>query len=115
MFVICRFKLAARVFGVNLLTACLMTGAQTAEGKAVQSGYAPVNGLKMYYEILGEGEPLVLVHGGVVGISMFGANVQALANGRKVIAVELQAHAHTRDIDRPLTFQALADDVTALV
>lgn len=89
--------------------------AQTTEGKGVYSGYAPVNGLKMYYEIHGHGEPLVLVHGGVVGIGMFGGNVDAFAKGRKVIAVELQGHGHTSDIDRPLSFEALADDVAALV
>jgi pimeloyl-ACP methyl ester carboxylesterase len=92
-----------------------MATAQSTGGKIVQSGYAPVNGLKMYYEIHGEGEPIVLVHGGVVGITMFGGNVEALAKGRKVIAVELQAHAHTADIDRPLSFEAMADDVAALV
>jgi pimeloyl-ACP methyl ester carboxylesterase len=107
--------LAARIVGVILFVVSLMATAQTTGGKTVQSGYAPVNGLKMYYEIHGEGEPLVLVHGGVVGITMFGGNVDALAKGRKVIAVELQAHAHTADIDRPLSFEALADDVAALV
>jgi hypothetical protein len=54
----------------------------------VKTGYAPVNGLKMYYEIHGTGEPLVLIHGGVVGITVFGPNVEALAKGRQVVAVE---------------------------
>jgi pimeloyl-ACP methyl ester carboxylesterase len=107
--------LALRFFRVILFLASLTAIAQTTGGKSVQSGYAAVNGLKMYYEIHGDGEPLVLVHGGVVGISMFGGNVDALAKSRKVIAVELQGHAHTPDIDRPLSFEALADDVVALV
>jgi pimeloyl-ACP methyl ester carboxylesterase len=110
-----RLEPAARFVGVILFVVSLTAIAQTTGGKSVQSGYAPVNGLKMYYEIHGEGEPLVLVHGGVVGITMFGGNVDALAKGRKVIAVELQGHAHTQDIDRPLNFEALADDVAALV
>ncbi|HXL54748.1 MAG TPA: hypothetical protein VN958_00735, partial [Chitinophagaceae bacterium] len=53
----------------------------------VDSGYAPVNGLKMYYEIYGNGKPLVLIHGGVGAIEMFGANLTALAQTHKVIAV----------------------------
>ena len=110
-----RLDLVACFVGAFLFVVSLMATAQSTEGKIVQSGYAPVNGLKMYYEIHGAGEPIVLVHGGVVGITMFGGNVEALAKGRKVIAVELQAHAHTVDIDRPLSFEAMADDVAALV
>ena len=81
----------------------------------MKSGYAPVNGLKMYYEIHGSGEPLVLIHGGVVGITMFGPNVDALAKTRQVIAVELQGHGHTADIDRPMSVEAMADDIAALI
>src|SRR6266550_5722421 len=81
----------------------------------VKTGYAPVNGLKLYYEIHGSGEPLILLHGGVVGITMFGPNVAALAEKRKVIAVELQGHGHTADIDRPLSFEAMADDIAGLM
>ena len=110
-----RLDLVACLVGAFLFVVSLMATAQSTGGKIVQSGYAPVNGLKMYYEIHGEGEPLVLVHGGVGGITMFGGNVEALAKGRKVIAVELQAHAHTADINRPLSFEAMADDVAALV
>ena len=97
-------------------TISLSGNAQTTGEKTVKGGYAPVNGLKMYYEVHGDGgEPLLLIHGGVVGIAMFGGNVDALSKGRKVIAVELQAHAHTADIDRPFSFEAFADDVAALV
>jgi pimeloyl-ACP methyl ester carboxylesterase len=88
---------------------------QTGNDKAMQTGYAPVNGLQMYYEIHGQGEPLVLIHGGVVGIATFGPNVDALSKNRKVIAVELQGHGRTRDIDRPLSFEAMADDIVALL
>ena len=82
-----------------------------------RNGYAAVNGLNLYYEIHGEGSgvPLVLLHGGVVGILMFGPTLPALAASRRVIAVELQGHGRTADIDRPLSFEALADDIAALL
>jgi pimeloyl-ACP methyl ester carboxylesterase len=77
--------------------------------------YADVNGLKMYYEIHGSGFPLVLIHGGgsTIGTS-FGRILPTLAGTHKVIAVEMQAHGHTADIDRPLSFKQDADDVAEL-
>src|SRR5215211_6719647 len=63
--------------------------------------HAAVNGLDLYYEIHGEGEPLILLHGGVGAIEMFGEVLPLLAEGRRVIAVDLQAHGRTVDIDRP--------------
>jgi pimeloyl-ACP methyl ester carboxylesterase len=79
-------------------------------------GYAPVNGIKMYYEIHGEGTPLVLVHGGGSTIqTSFGRILPILAQHYKVIAVELQAHGHTNDRDAPESFQQDADDVAALL
>lgn len=78
--------------------------------------YANVNGLKMYYEIHGQGKPLVLLHGGGSTIaSTFGRILPQLAKTHQVIAVELQAHGHTADIDRPLSFEQDADDVAALL
>lgn len=80
------------------------------------TGYQPVNGLQLYYEIHGEGSPLVLLHGGGSTIqTTFGKILPLLAQHKKVIAVELQAHGHTADIDRPLTFEQDADDVAALL
>ncbi len=80
------------------------------------SGYAPVNGLKMYYEIHGEGSPLVLVHGGGSTIqTSFGNILPLLSQHHKVIAVELQAHGHTADRDSPESFEQDADDVAALL
>lgn len=81
----------------------------------VQSGYAPVNGLNMYYEIYGSGEPLVVLHGGVGSIKMFGEVLPRLAKDRQVIAVDLQAHGRTADMDRPLSYEAMADDIAALI
>ena len=69
----------------------------------------------MYYEIHGEGEPLILLHGGVGAIEMFAEVLPLLAEGRRVIAVDLQAHGRTGDIDRLMTFEAMADDVAALI
>jgi pimeloyl-ACP methyl ester carboxylesterase len=78
--------------------------------------YAAVNGLKLYYEVHGSGYPLVLLHGGGSTIeSNYGRILPDLAKTHKVIAVELQAHGHTADIDRPLSFEQDADDVAALL
>jgi pimeloyl-ACP methyl ester carboxylesterase len=79
------------------------------------NGYAPVNGMNLYYEIHGEGEPLVLLHPGLGSIEMFGDMLPALARTRRVVGVDLQAHGHTADIDRPLRFETMGDDVAALI
>ena len=80
------------------------------------SGYAPVNGLNMYYEIHGTGQPLLLIHGGGSTIqTSFGRVLHSFSKDRKVIAVELQGHGHTADINRPETFVQDADDVAALL
>ena len=77
-------------------------------------GYASVNGLQMYYEIHGTGEPLVLLHGAFSAIgTSFGELLPSLAERRQVIAFELQAHGRTADIDRPLSIEQLAEDVAA--
>jgi pimeloyl-ACP methyl ester carboxylesterase len=78
------------------------------------SSYASVNGLEMYYEIHGSGEPLVLLHGAFSAIgTSFGELLPSLAEGRQVIAFEMQAHGRTPDIDRPLFIEQMADDVAA--
>jgi pimeloyl-ACP methyl ester carboxylesterase len=75
-----------------------------------------VNGLEMYYEIHGTGQPLVLLHGAFSGIgTSFGRLLPGLAQGRQVIGVELQGHGRTADIDRPMTLEQLADDVVAFL
>jgi len=89
-----------------------------SEAKQVtkDSGYAPVNGLKMYYEIHGEGMPLVLIHGGGSTIqTSFSEILPLFAQHFKVIAVELQAHGHTNDRDSAESFEQDADDVAGLL
>jgi pimeloyl-ACP methyl ester carboxylesterase len=82
----------------------------------VKDGYVSVNGLEMYYEIHGSGQPLVLVHGAFSGIgTSFGALIPELAKARKVIGFELQAHGRTADIDRPLSLTTMADDVAGAI
>lgn len=79
------------------------------------SGFAPVNGLALYYEIHGSGRPLVLIHGGFGAIPLLGPIISDLAKSRRVIAIEVQGHGRTGDIDRPLTFEFLADDVAGIL
>jgi len=80
-----------------------------------KGNYAEVNGLEMYYEIHGAGEPLVVLHGAYMTVGTMGLIVPGLAETRQVIAVELQGHGRTADIDRPLTYEQMADDVAALI
>ena len=81
-----------------------------------KTGYVPVNGLQMYYEIHGTGQPLVLLHGAFSAIgTSFGQLLPGLAETRQVIAFELQGHGRTADIDRPLTLEGMADDVAAAI
>jgi pimeloyl-ACP methyl ester carboxylesterase len=79
------------------------------------SGFVPVNGLNLYYEIHGAGQPLIMLHGGVSASEAFGQNLTELAKTRKVTALHLQGHGRTKDIDRPLRFEFMADDVAALM
>ncbi len=87
----------------------------TETKQAGRGGYAPVNGLQLYYEIFGEGAPLVLLHGGFGAVEMFGPILPQLAAGRQVIGVDLQGHGRTADIDRPLHMDLMADDIAALI
>jgi pimeloyl-ACP methyl ester carboxylesterase len=80
-----------------------------------QGNYAPVNGLQMYYEVHGSGEPLVMLHGAFMPIEAWGRLLPALAQTRQVIAIEQQAHGRTADIDRPLSYEQMADDTAALL
>ena len=77
--------------------------------------YADVNGIWMYYEEHGSGQPLILLHGGYATSETSAAILPSLASGRRVIAVDLQGHGLTADVDRPLSFQTMGDDIAALI
>lgn len=80
------------------------------------NGYVPIDGVDMYWESRGSGgTPLVVVHGGYGLASMFGELLDRLAVQRQVVAVELQGHGNTRDIDRPFTYEAFGDDIAGLI
>jgi predicted alpha/beta-fold hydrolase len=106
---------------LTLMTSMSTKSAAAEENADVNRGYAPVNGLKMYYEIhgpvRGKNPPLVLLHGGGSTIdTTFGKVLPFLAKTRQVIAFEQQGHGHTADIvDRPFTFEQSADDTVALM
>lgn len=102
------------------ITGCATPQSHHADAPAFRNGYAPVNGLRMYYEIHGRDTggtpPLILLHGGGSTIeTSFGKVLPALARNRQVIAFEQQGHGHTADIDRPFTFEQSAEDTAALL
>jgi len=81
-----------------------------------QTGYAPVNGLRMYYEIHGKGQPVVLLHGSFMTITTnWPEMIARLSKTRQVIAVEMQGHGRTADIERDFSYENLSDDVAALL
>jgi pimeloyl-ACP methyl ester carboxylesterase len=82
---------------------------------SVESGYAPVNGLRLYYEIRGTGAPVVVLHGGLSNTELIAGMITQLARTQRVIAVDLQGHGRTADIDRPFTCEAMADDIAGLL
>ena len=89
---------------------------QKAEHMQFKSGYADINGIKMYYEIYGEGKPLVLIHGGGSTVqTSFGRIIPELSKTHQIIALELQAHGRTSDRDADLSFKQDADDVASLM
>jgi pimeloyl-ACP methyl ester carboxylesterase len=79
------------------------------------SNIARVNGIELGYQVVGEGAPLVLLHGGFGSVEMFGPNVELLAAGRQVIGVDLQSHGRSPATDRPMRFETMADDIAALI
>lgn len=96
---------------MTILVASVVVGQQ----KPI-TGYAPVNGLKMYYEVHGRGEPVVLLHGAFMAISGDWSDwVRELSKTRKVIAIEMQGHGRTGDINRDINFENLSDDVAGLL
>ena len=99
---------------IAFFLATLVPAIASAQEKPTM-GYAPVNGLKMYYEVHGSGDPVVLLHGAFMTISSETEWIAELAKTRKVIAVEMQGHGRTADISRPMSAANFADDVAALL
>src|SRR5438874_13548114 len=77
--------------------------------------YAEVNGINLYYETHGAGRPLILLHGGLGSGEMFGPVLPVLAERQQVIAIDLQGHGRTADIDRPIDVRLMAGDIAALI
>jgi len=99
------------MFRVLLVTAALTIAAPAfAEGSRVE-----VNGMQMYYEVSGEGDPLIVLHGAYMNIPSMGEIIPLLAKDHKVYALEFQGHGRTTDVDRPITYPNLADDVAAFM
>ncbi len=110
--------LALALVLVTCTAATVLAAAKTAikPPPASEGHYATVNGLRMYYEDRGQGPTLVLIHGGGSTIATsFGALLPRLVRTHRVIAVEEQAHGHTEDLERPLSFEQMADDTVALL
>jgi pimeloyl-ACP methyl ester carboxylesterase len=103
----------------SMLLIAIMFAAFRSNGQQIKSsnsGYAPVNGIKVYYEVYGEGRPIVLLHGAFFTIDMnWGQLIPELSKTRKVIAIELQGHGHTQFSDRKLSFPSLASDVEGVM
>ncbi len=119
-----RRKIILAILTISMILSCnnskdknmITDKAEAQIPQAGTGGYAPINGLKMYYEIHGEGTSLVLIHGGGSTIqTTFGNILPLLAEHFKVIAVELQAHGHTSDRDSAESFEQDADDVAGLL
>jgi pimeloyl-ACP methyl ester carboxylesterase len=98
------------LIALSMLFASALAAQSAPEGKRVE-----VNGMQMYYEVSGEGEPLVVLHGAYMNIPTMGAIVGKLAETHKVYAIEFQGHGRTTDIDRPITYPNLADDVAVFM
>jgi pimeloyl-ACP methyl ester carboxylesterase len=92
-----------------------VTTADWTSGMQGNGQYAEVNGINLYYETHGSGRPLILLHGGLGSGEMFGPVLPALAERHQVIAVDLQGHGRTADIDRPIDIRLMADDIAALI
>lgn len=108
-------RMNRRAIIMTILLTTIFSGVVSAQQKPT-TGYAPVNGLKMYYEVHGSGEPVVLLHGAFMAITDdWRVWINELAKTRKVIAVEMQGHGRTADIKRDITYENLSDDVAGLM
>ena len=109
------FKIKCILIAVTIL---VMFGSYAQKGTptSIAGKYAMINGIKMYYETAGKGKPVILLHGALSTIDKdFAKLIPVLAKTHQVIGIELQAHGHTADIDRPLSYEAMAEDVVLLL
>lgn len=111
------FKFSILLKSLLILTVTIITSQVYGQKvKPSESGYAPVNGIKVYYEVYGKGNPIVLLHGAFMTIDMnWGELIPELSKNRKVIALELQGHGHTPFSERKLSHAILANDVTKVM
>ena len=98
-----------------LIALSLLIAAPTAAQDKADGNRVEVNGMQIYYEVSGQGDPLVVLHGAYMNIETMGAIIPKLAESHKVYALEFQGHGRTTDIDRPITYPNLADDVAAFM
>ena len=103
------------MFRSMMLAAALWAAAATGLAAQDTGKRVPVNGMQLYYEVSGSGEPLVVLHGAYMDIPSMGEIIPRLAQTHRVYALEFQGHGRTSDIDRPITYQNLADDVAAFM
>jgi pimeloyl-ACP methyl ester carboxylesterase len=103
------------MFRTILMAAALLIAGPALAGPEPEGKRVEVNGMQIYYEMSGEGDPLVVLHGAYMNIPSMGAIIPKLARTHKVYAIELQGHGRTTDIDRPITYPNLADDVAAFM
>lgn len=103
------------MFRKVIIAALLLVTGATATNAQVLSDRVSVNGMQMYYEVSGAGDPLIVLHGAYMNIPSMGAIIPKLAETHKVYALELQGHGRTTDIDRPITYPNMVGDVAAFM
>jgi pimeloyl-ACP methyl ester carboxylesterase len=103
------------MFHTALIAGALLVAGTAFAQSAPKGDRVKVNGMEMYYEVSGEGDPLIVLHGAYMNIPSMGAIIPKLAETHKVYALEFQGHGRTADIDRPITYPNLADDIAAFM
>ncbi|MFC6487509.1 alpha/beta fold hydrolase [Nitratireductor sp. GCM10026969] len=103
------------MFRTALVVAAVLVAGLTVARSEPVGNRVEVNGMQMYYEVSGRGDPLIVLHGAYMNIPSMGEIIPILAESHEVYALELQGHGRTTDIDRPITYQNLADDVAVFM
>lgn len=104
-----------KLISIAVLVLILSASATLGQSAPPKGHYVDVNGVRMYYEVSGKGDPLIVLHGAHMDIQSMGRIIPMLAETHQVYALEFQGHGRTADIDRPITYQNLADDVVAFM